>query len=176
MGIMNRPSAWTGTLCTNTGAFAWLVSGPDKFGNFTVEGDFGRGVERRYFSDDGVDVTSLSRFVRPIDEQRESRAIHRRDGRSPSTVPATVKRRPAQTNIRSDIVKRRVAEVTARTGMTATQFLEEAVLRYDPPVEVVPAGLKRVGRLLVVDLPPGVSVTLDDINAAIAADRNGERD
>ena len=84
--------------------------------------------------------------------------------------------RPAQTNIRSDIVKRRIREVTARTGMTATQFLEEAVLRYEPPVEVVPPGLKRVGRLLVVDLPPGVSITLDDINAAIAADRNGERD
>lgn len=84
--------------------------------------------------------------------------------------------RPAQTNIRSDVVRRRIAEVTARTGMTATQFLEEAVLRYDPPPEVLPPGLKRVGRLLVADLPPGVTITLEDINAAIAADRNGERD
>lgn len=84
--------------------------------------------------------------------------------------------RPAQTNIRSDIVKRRIAEVTARTGMTATQFLEEAVLHYDPPVAAVPSRLKQVGRLLVASLPPGVTITLEDINAGIAADRNGERD
>lgn len=84
--------------------------------------------------------------------------------------------RPAQTNIRSDIVKRRIREVTARTGMTATQFLEEAVLRYDPPAEVLPPRLHRKGWLLVASPPPGVTITLDDINAAIQADRNGERD
>ena len=84
--------------------------------------------------------------------------------------------RPAQTNIRSDVVKRRIREVTERTGMSATQFLEEAVLRYDPPAEVLPARLERRGRLLVARLPPGVTITLDDINASIAADRNGERD
>lgn len=83
--------------------------------------------------------------------------------------------RPSQTNIRSDIVKRRIREVTARTGMSATQFLEEAVLRYDPPTEVVPPGLERRGRLLVARLPPGVTLTLDDINAAIADVRNDDR-
>ncbi len=82
--------------------------------------------------------------------------------------------RPAQTNIRSDIVKRRIREVTERTGMTATQFLEEAVLRYDPPGETLPPGLKRVGRLLVAELPPGVTLTLEDINADIAAYRDRE--
>jgi hypothetical protein len=87
-------------------------------------------------------------------------------------MPAT---RPAQTNIRSEIVKRRIREVTARTGMTATQFLEEAVLRYDPPAEVLPPGLHRVGRLLVATLPPGAKLTLDDINAAIADVRNDDR-
>lgn len=84
--------------------------------------------------------------------------------------------RPAQTNIRSDIVQRRIREVTARTGMSARQFLEEAVLSYDPPVEVLSPRLRRKGRLLVVTPPPGVSITLDDINASIEADRNGERD
>lgn len=84
--------------------------------------------------------------------------------------------RPAQTNIRSNVVKRRIREVTSRTGMTATEFLEEAVLRYNPPLEVLPPRLKRVGRLLVATLPPGVTISLDDINAAIAADRDGERD
>ncbi|KPF58616.1 hypothetical protein IP88_16415 [alpha proteobacterium AAP81b] len=84
--------------------------------------------------------------------------------------------RPAQTNIRSDIVKRRIREVTERTGMTATQFLEEAVLRYDPPGETLPPGLKRVGWMLVAALPEGVVIDPDEINAAIAADRCGERD
>jgi hypothetical protein len=84
--------------------------------------------------------------------------------------------RPAQTNIRSDIVKRRIREVTARTGMSATQFLEEAVMRYDPPAEVLPPGLHRKGWLLVATLPEGRTINLDDINAAIEADRSGERD
>ena len=84
--------------------------------------------------------------------------------------------RQAQINVRSDIVRRRVDEVTARTGMTATQYLEEAVLRHDPPPEILPPGLKRVGRLLVLTLPDGVVFGLDEINAAIEADRNGERD
>lgn len=83
--------------------------------------------------------------------------------------------RPAQTNIRSDIVQRRIREVTARTGMSARQFLEEAVLSYDPPSEILPPGLKRVGRLLVATLPPGATLTLDDINEAIADVRNDER-
>ena len=83
---------------------------------------------------------------------------------------------PAQTNIRSDVVRRRINEVTARTGMTATQFLEEAVLRYDPPVEVTHAHVRQKGRLLVIVPPPGISVTLHDINASIQADRDGKRD
>jgi len=83
--------------------------------------------------------------------------------------------RPAQTNIRSDVVKRRIREVTARTGMTATEFLEEAVLHYDPQPEILPPGLERVGRLLVATLPPGTILTLDDINAAIADIRTDDR-
>ena len=84
--------------------------------------------------------------------------------------------RPAQTNIRSDVVKRRIREVTARTGMTATQFLEEAVLRYDPPAAIVSPGLTPVGWLLVASLPDARAIDLDAINAAIADDRTGNRD
>jgi len=84
-------------------------------------------------------------------------------------------RRPAQTNIRSDIVRRRIREVTERTGMTATQFLEEAVMRYDPPPAAENSRLRRKGWLLVITPPPGAVVSIDEINAAIAADRNGER-
>ena len=84
--------------------------------------------------------------------------------------------RPPQTNIRSEIVRRRISEVTARTGMTATEFLEAAVLSYDPPTEVLSPRLQRRGWLLVASPPAGVEITLELINAEIEAVRNGERD
>lgn len=86
-----------------------------------------------------------------------------------------ITRRSAQTNIRSDIVKRRIREVTTRTGMTARQFIEEAVMRFDPPAEILPPGVTRRGWLLVTSPPPGVTISLDDINAAIAAERSDDR-
>jgi hypothetical protein len=77
MLTMNQPIDWSAVLETSTGAPARLVSGPDYLGNFTVEGDFGRGVERRYCSDNGVDVSSVARFVRPVALSRASAALSR---------------------------------------------------------------------------------------------------
>lgn len=81
--------------------------------------------------------------------------------------------RQAQVNVRSDTLKRRVDEVVARTGMSATRFLEEAAARFEPEPEVLPPGLKRVGWLLVAEAKPGHrKVTLEDVNAAVEEDRN----
>jgi hypothetical protein len=80
--------------------------------------------------------------------------------------------RPAQVNIRSDVVKRRIREVTARTGMTATQFLEQAVLAYDPVQPPERRGrLVRKGKFWAVSTG-GRSVSLEEINASIEADRS----
>jgi hypothetical protein len=84
---MNQPIDWSAVLETSTGAPARLVSGPDYLGNFTVEGDFGRGVERRYCSDNGVDVSSVARFVRPATLSRASAA---RCGRAWPGHPVTM--------------------------------------------------------------------------------------
>lgn len=83
-----------------------------------------------------------------------------------------VRKRPAQINVRSDALKRRVDEVVARTGMSATRFLEEAAARFEPEPEVLPPGLKRVGWLLVATLPDGRTTSLEEINALIEEDRN----
>lgn len=80
--------------------------------------------------------------------------------------------RQAQVNVRSDALKRRVDEVTARTGMSATRFLEEAAARFEPEPEVLPPGLKRVNGLLVFTLPNGRKTSLEEINALIEEDRN----
>jgi hypothetical protein len=82
-------------------------------------------------------------------------------------------RRPAQLNIRSDSARRRVAELVAQTGKSATQVVEDAVRAYRPPPakdDTVPAGMTLVGRFLVRQAT-GNAVTLDDTNRAIEADR-----
>ena len=82
-------------------------------------------------------------------------------------------RRQAQVNVRSDALKQRVDYVTARTGMSATRFLEEAAARFDPEPEVLPPGLKRVGWLLVAEAAPGAPVvTMEDTLRWIEDDRN----
>ena len=81
-------------------------------------------------------------------------------------------RRQAQVNVRSDALKRRIDEVTARTGMSATRFLEEAAARFEPEPEVLPPGLERVDGWLVYTPPDGRVFTLDQTNAWIEEDRN----
>ena len=48
---------------------------------------------------------------------------------------AMARNRQAQVNVRSDALKRRVDDVVARTGMSATRFLEEAASRFEPELE-----------------------------------------
>lgn len=84
-------------------------------------------------------------------------------------------RRAAQLNIRSDAARRRVAELVAETGKSATQVVEEAISAYrpQPPVEeTIPEGMVRRGRLLVFKGHGGPKITLEDTNRAIEAGRN----
>jgi hypothetical protein len=80
----------------------------------------------------------------------------------------------AQLNIRSDFVRARVDEITAATGMTATQVIEDALRGYVAPGPMEPVGrLVRKGSLLV--FPRGSvkgRVTHARVQAAIEADRN----
>lgn len=87
-------------------------------------------------------------------------------------------RRSAQFNVRSPYLRERVPELAAELGMTSTQLLEEAVRAFS--ARQVPAnsteGLKRVGWFLVGRSHDRQPVTLEQANAWIDADRNGERD
>lgn len=81
----------------------------------------------------------------------------------------------AQVNIRSTIVRDRVAQLVAETGKTMTQVVEDAVTAYrpQPPVEeILPEGLVRRGRFLVFKGHGGPKITLEDTNRAIEAGRN----
>lgn len=81
----------------------------------------------------------------------------------------------AQINIRSTFVRDRVNALARRTGMTATQIVEEALRAYAPPVVDPPHGrLIRKGPLLV--MTGGKRVTRNESNAAIEASRLGEQD
>lgn len=81
----------------------------------------------------------------------------------------------AQVNIRSAIVRERVAQLAAETGKTMTQVVEDAVSAYRPQPsveEVLPEGMIRRGRLLVFKGHGGPKITLEDTNRAIEARRN----
>ena len=81
----------------------------------------------------------------------------------------------AQINIRSSFVRERVSALVQRTGMTATQIVEEALRAYAPPFTEPPhARLIRKGPILV--MTGGKRVTRAETDAAIASARLGERD
>ncbi len=83
--------------------------------------------------------------------------------------------RPSQLNIRSRFARERVATIAARTGMTATQVVEEALRAYQPQdARAAPAGLVRKGGLLVKPAG-GARVTLSEANAALDDDRAAGR-
>lgn len=82
----------------------------------------------------------------------------------------------AQLNIRSSFARERATEIARRTGMTATQVIEEALRAYAPPVsEDPPAGLVRRGRLLVLSAEGRRTVTFEEAEEALEAART-ERD
>lgn len=79
-----------------------------------------------------------------------------------------------QFNIRSRFARDRAAELARATGMTTAQVVEEALRAYRPPLpEVLPPGLERRGRLLV--LTGGRPLNAEETQAAIDAVRD-ERD
>lgn len=84
--------------------------------------------------------------------------------------------RAPQLNIRSAFARERATELAIRMGVTTTEVVEAALRAFrPPPAEVVPEGTKRLGWLRVLS-NGGHPITLDDVNAAIDADRIGQRD
>ncbi|QMW22520.1 hypothetical protein [Sandaracinobacteroides saxicola] len=80
----------------------------------------------------------------------------------------------AQINIRSAFVRDRVSSLVRRTGMTATQIVEEALRAYVPPV-VEPAHGRLVRKGLLLVMTDGRRVSRAETDAAILAARLGER-
>lgn len=75
-------------------------------------------------------------------------------------------------NIRSSFAKQRAKEIAARTGMTATQVVEDALRTYTPQgFEDAPPGLIEQDGFLVIPSRGGV-VTAEEIDAAIEDIRN----
>jgi hypothetical protein len=79
-----------------------------------------------------------------------------------------------QLNVRSAFARMRAHELAKRTGMTATQIVEDALRGYVPP-----GGPARIGGLvqrgpILVRPADGAQVSLDEANAALEATR--ERD
>ncbi len=87
------------------------------------------------------------------------------------------RKQSAQLNIRSDYARERVAELAAETGKSATQVVEDAIRAYRPPPpvdEVLPPGLVRDGKLLVLAAQGRKPTTMDETLAGIDEDRNRE--
>ena len=81
---------------------------------------------------------------------------------------------PVQFNVRSAFARARAQELAKRTGMTATQVVEDALRGYVPPGALAPvSGLERQGPLLVLS-SSGSKVSLEEANAEL--DRVRERD
>ena len=79
----------------------------------------------------------------------------------------------SQLNIRSAFALKRARELAEQSGMTMTEVVEDALRGYVPPGGREPVGrLVRKGRLLVFPGDGRRKVTLEEVNAAIDADRN----
>ena len=77
-------------------------------------------------------------------------------------------------NIRSDFVRRRAAELSAVTGKSMTQIVEDAMRAYNPPPPAerppAPEGLEWDGRMLVFK-PTGRPTSIEEILEAIDESR-----
>ena len=81
----------------------------------------------------------------------------------------------AQINIRSDFVRARAAQLSAETGKTITQVVEDAVRAYRPPPPVeqlLPDGLIRKGKFLVFKGEGGRKTTIEETLQAIEDSRS----
>ncbi len=81
-------------------------------------------------------------------------------------------RQTAQLNIRSDFARRRVRELVEKTGMTATELVEDALRGYVPAASVKPVGrLIECGGILVMPSDGGPAMSLEEAEAALEAAR-----
>lgn len=73
-----------------------------------------------------------------------------------------------QLNIRSAFARARAHEIARRTGMTATEVIEDALRGYVPAAEPKPVGtLVRRGKLLVLPASGRPRVSLTETNEAL---------
>ncbi|MDF0490378.1 type II toxin-antitoxin system VapB family antitoxin [Sphingomonas sp. H39-1-10] len=79
-----------------------------------------------------------------------------------------------QLNVRSAFAHARAHELARRTGMTATQVVEDALRGYVPPGVAVTVGKLVLRGPILVRPAGGSSVSLEEANAALEAAR--ERD
>jgi hypothetical protein len=78
-----------------------------------------------------------------------------------------------QLNIRSAFVRERVRDVSRRTGMTATEVVEDALRGYIPAFEQQAVGtLIRCGPILIRPARRRRKITLAEAEAALDAIRN----
>ena len=80
---------------------------------------------------------------------------------------------PSQLNIRSTFAKERATLIAAKTGLTVTRVIEEALRAYQPPSRESPppGGLVRKNGVLVKP-SEGRRITLDEANTALEEDRS----
>lgn len=84
-------------------------------------------------------------------------------------------RHVAQLNIRSEFARKRVHEIVQRTGMTATEVIEDALRGYVPGAGPKQVGtLVRRGPVLVRPAFDDQRVSLGVANAALDAGRDRE--
>jgi hypothetical protein len=78
-----------------------------------------------------------------------------------------------QLNIRSAFARTRAHEIARRTGMTATEVIEDALRGYVPAAGPTPVGALEVrGRVLVRPAAAGRRVSQAEADAALDAVRN----
>ena len=78
----------------------------------------------------------------------------------------------SQLNIRSDFARNRVRELAEKTGMTATELIEDALRGYVPPASIKPVGrlVERHGILVLAD-DGRPKISMDEAEAALEAAR-----
>jgi hypothetical protein len=90
-----------------------------------------------------------------------------------SEIANMPRRNAAQLNIRSAFARERVSEVSRRTGMTATEVIEDALRGYIPATEPQAVGpLVRRGPLLIFPVGKKRKIRFSEAEAALEATRS----